>query len=201
LHDPIAKNWSSRSSTLTDTVRCYVWEGENVSKFDLTMLDIGCNVIRAVERQGISTDYIILACIATICLPMLSVAFHWNALQSQQTVVNGTELVDAAASATPAALLVSRLSTGSSDTVVWPTAPILCDTLLGMQLRMIYQLMLQVSTIFGQPLRWLAALLPVDEASIEHEIAWETFRTLITGRWFISWLRAPDLQYVFTCGV
>ncbi|CAI2724350.1 unnamed protein product [Schistosoma spindalis] len=59
-----------------DTVRCYMWAGQKLSKFNLSMLDIGKNVIYAVERQSISSDYIIFACVATFALPFISVIFH-----------------------------------------------------------------------------------------------------------------------------
>ncbi|CAH8471028.1 unnamed protein product [Schistosoma haematobium] len=59
-----------------DTVRCYMWAGQKLSKFNLSMLDIGKNVIYAVERQSISSDYIIFACVATFALPLISVIFH-----------------------------------------------------------------------------------------------------------------------------
>ncbi|KAH9595673.1 putative homeodomain transcription factor 2, variant 2 [Schistosoma haematobium] len=53
-----------------------MWAGQKLSKFNLSMLDIGKNVIYAVERQSISSDYIIFACVATFALPLISVIFH-----------------------------------------------------------------------------------------------------------------------------
>lgn len=43
-------------------------------------------LLKAVERQGVSADYIYLACVSAVVLPLLSVVFHSNQLIAQRNL-------------------------------------------------------------------------------------------------------------------
>ncbi|KAF7233368.1 hypothetical protein EG68_05477 [Paragonimus skrjabini miyazakii] len=185
--------WTPRpSSSMTDTVRCYVWEGDKLSKFSLTMLDIGCNVIRTVERQGISTDYVTLACVITVILPVLSAIFHLSSTRSSNQV--GRLFVSNSNQSLFGSLFFPGTDPTSHGLVPTLNGPF-ADTLLAMHLRVLYVLVEKMLTFFGQPLRWLSVFLCANETSVlDHSTIWSAFTNLTTGRWLLNWLQAPDSQ-------
>ncbi|KAF8567721.1 hypothetical protein P879_06582 [Paragonimus westermani] len=185
--------WTSRpSSSMTDTVRCYVWEGDKLSKFSLTMLDIGCNVIRTVERQGISMDYVTLACVITVILPVLSVIFHLSSTRSNNQV--GQLFASNSSQSLLGSFFLPGADSTSHGLVPTLNGPF-ADTLLAMHLGVLYALAEKTLTFFGQPLHWLSMLLCVNETSVlDHNTAWSAFTNLATGRWILSWLQSPELQ-------
>ncbi|KAF6776371.1 hypothetical protein AHF37_03748 [Paragonimus kellicotti] len=156
------------------------------------MLDIGCNVIRTVERQGISTDYVTLACVITVILPVLSAIFHLSSTRSSNQV--GRLFASNSSQSLLGSLLLPGSDPTSHDIVPTLNGP-LADTLLAMHLRVLYALVEKMFTFFGQPLRWLSVLLCANETAVlDHSTAWSAFTNLATGRWILTWLQAPDSQ-------
>ncbi|KAA3679306.1 uncharacterized protein DEA37_0004298, partial [Paragonimus westermani] len=186
--------WTSRpSSSMTDTVRCYVWEGDKLSKFSLTMLDIGCNVIRTVERQGISMDYVTLACVITVILPVLSVIFHLSSTRSSNQV--GQLFASNSSQSLLGSFFLPGTDSTSHGLVPTLNGP-LADTLLVMHLRVLYALAEKILTFFGQPLHWLSVLLCVNETSVlDYNMAWSAFTNLATGRGRLVMLLGIPLRF------
>ncbi|THD24510.1 putative homeodomain transcription factor 2 [Fasciola hepatica] len=48
----VSKTWAQLPSGANDTIACYVWEGDKSAKCNLTMLDVGWNVIRCECRRS-----------------------------------------------------------------------------------------------------------------------------------------------------
>ncbi|VEL34060.1 unnamed protein product [Protopolystoma xenopodis] len=63
-------------SHCTETVNCYIWEGDSVKKINLALLDIGWTIIQAVERQGFSLEYALLGSIFVPLLSLIPLIFH-----------------------------------------------------------------------------------------------------------------------------
>ncbi|KAG5454005.1 hypothetical protein CSKR_102079 [Clonorchis sinensis] len=179
-----SSQWSPRPHMCKDAINCSVWEGDKMSKFNLNMLEIGCSVIRAVERQGISSDYIVLACLSAAVLPLLSVTFHWNHSQSlingQNSTLEAMSIVEETQTTLSASL--------SADSQL-PT--ILTDSLLGMHLRVLFCVASRTLTLLTLPVRWSVHLVGLTDGPVAlFSALWH----VISGRWILCLLQTPDFQ-------
>ncbi|CAH8441128.1 unnamed protein product [Schistosoma turkestanicum] len=192
-------------SAKTDTVRCYMWAGQKLSKFNLSMLDIGKNVIYAVERQSISSDYIIFACIATFVLPFISVIFHSanlsNVLLDDDNSINNgscdsntntTNQYQSLFITTEGTVLFFGNNNSSNQTFNTNNA-VFGNTIIGLYLNAILSLFSHLLSAVAIKMHniLIDTNLQTSRCSQSYCIV---FWNIVTGQFLIDWFTKPDIQ-------
>ncbi|KAH8851752.1 homeodomain transcription factor 2 [Schistosoma japonicum] len=174
----------------TDTVRCYMWAGEKFSKFNLSMLDIGKSVIYAVERQSISTDYIIFACIATFALPFISVIFHsTNSSIIEVDNYNNSQYHSPSITEDGKAFLVDY-STNQTFTI---NNSVFGNSVIGLYLHALLSLFHHILLTVTTKLYTLLIDTNI-QASYCSRPYCIIFRNIISGQFLVDWFSKPDIQ-------
>ncbi|CAH8462219.1 unnamed protein product [Heterobilharzia americana] len=185
-----------------DTVRCYMWAGDKLSKFNLSMLDIGKNVIYAVERQSVSSDYIVLACIATFLLPFIAVIFHsTNSIDasgiltiSSSSVQSNEELKSTFITENTQLFLENNSVNQTLFTNLFDSAnSVFGNTVIGLYLRAIISIFTHLlGTVL---LKMQSLVIGVDvQASNCSQPYCIIFWNIVTGQFLMNWFSKPDIQ-------
>lgn len=58
------------------SVSCMIWEGEEVKKADLTVLDVGWSIIQKVDSLPETSDYLLLGMGLSVVSMLLPAAFR-----------------------------------------------------------------------------------------------------------------------------
>nr|CAH8832474.1 unnamed protein product [Trichobilharzia regenti] len=197
--------YDNLKSAKYDTVRCYMWAGEKLSKFNLTMLDIGKNVIYAVERQSVSSDYIMLACIATFLLPFVAVIFHStnnSTNNSDHLIINPSNVQNndgqfLSSFITGDNILFLENNNSLNQTffthLFTSNNSIFGNTVIGLYIRAILSIL---NHLFSSVLlKMYNLLIGADVQAFNCSQPYcIIFWNIVTGQFFINWFSKPDIQ-------
>ncbi|CAH8462263.1 unnamed protein product [Schistosoma rodhaini] len=180
-----------------DTVRCYMWAGQKLSKFNLSMLDIGKNVIYAVERQSISSDYIIFACVATFALPFISIIFH--STNSSNILDNNNHNSSTDNSNQYQSLFITTQGTllffgnNSMNRTFNTNNAVFGDTVIGLYLHAILSLFGHLFSTVSIKIHstFIDTNLQTSSCSQSYCIV---FWNIVTGQFLMDWFSKPDVQ-------
>ncbi|CAH8470634.1 unnamed protein product [Schistosoma rodhaini] len=180
-----------------DTVRCYMWAGQKLSKFNLSMLDIGKNVIYAVERQSISSDYIIFACVATFALPFISIIFH--STNSSNILDNNNHNSSTDNSNQYQSLFITTQGTllffgnNSMNRTFNTNNAVFGDTVIGLYLHAMLSLFGHLFSTVSIKIHntFIDTNLQTSSCSQSYCIV---FWNIVTGQFLMDWFSKPDVQ-------
>ena len=78
------------------TVSCLIWEGDEVKKVDLTVLDVGWTIIKRVDRIPETADYMKLGVALSTLLLLMPCAFRVFHSQEVLLALDWTKVADLA---------------------------------------------------------------------------------------------------------